>query len=267
MSLTVVAVAAALAAAPEPELDTAPDWLRRPNMDEIAEYYPVTANRLHLPGYAVIACRTTKAGGLGDCRPVYESPEGLGFGASAVRMSVVMRMKLGTIKGEPVESAVRVPIRFSIPETTPTEPLSGATDDSRAMARVLIGGLGGGEALFQTMIDAMVEPVAGDAAVSPQTRAAAAQALRQAAAPLKAPAGAALVEGYAAWFRADQLREAIEFLRGGGRSAPPSLTPSAMEQAHEQALDPFMNRLVADAQKRFCATFDCALRTAPPEAR
>lgn len=104
-------------AAPAPRAKTIlrPDWLRRPNAYDMADYYPPRAVRQHREGTAVIACTVTEAGGLTACSVAGETPSGWGFGEAALRMAPLFRMRPQTEDGVAVGGArINVPVDFRL---------------------------------------------------------------------------------------------------------------------------------------------------------
>ena len=96
---------------------TNPDWLRQPNGDDLARYYPDRAQRLGVPGQATIDCAVSDAGGLEDCRVATESPKDDGFGNAALKMAGDFRMRPMTRDGVPLAGGrIRIPIRFVMPD-------------------------------------------------------------------------------------------------------------------------------------------------------
>ena len=94
---------------------TRPDWLRRPNADEVAQYYPPRASDLGKEGSAQITCTVTAKGTVENCMIDSETPDGLGFGSAALKLSRLFKMKPQTQDGQPVEGAkVTIPLSFKL---------------------------------------------------------------------------------------------------------------------------------------------------------
>lgn len=98
----------------------APDWEETPDADAVSRYFPNLANRLGLNGYAVITCDVNVQGRLTGCAVVTEAPRDLGFGAAAVSMSSIFKMRPKTLHDIPVDGGtVRIPLRFTAPFNDP----------------------------------------------------------------------------------------------------------------------------------------------------
>lgn len=103
---------------PEPiHVITDPDWLRTPNGDDLARYYPDRAQRNGVEGKATINCAVNTGGSLVDCHVAAESPADQGFGGAAMKMAGAFRMRPETRDGVPVAGArISIPIRFRLPD-------------------------------------------------------------------------------------------------------------------------------------------------------
>lgn len=102
---------------PRPSVITNPDWRRRPSGEDLARYYPDRAARMEVEGSATISCSVTARGTLESCSIVSETPDNMGFGDAAMRMSRLFQMRPQTRDGQPVSGGtVRIPIRFNLPE-------------------------------------------------------------------------------------------------------------------------------------------------------
>jgi protein TonB len=93
-----------------------PDWLHKPDGDDMAALYPDRAQRMNTGGHATISCTVTVAGTLTACSVVSEDPADYGFGEAALKLAHLFKMKPKTEDGSPVGGAsVVVPIRFVVP--------------------------------------------------------------------------------------------------------------------------------------------------------
>jgi TonB family protein len=104
------------AASKEPVI-VRPDWVRRPTQSEMLRTLPAEAARQGVDGRAVISCEVSPEGTLRGCLVREESPAGMGFGAAALTVSTLFRMRPATVDGRPVSGArVNIPINWILPE-------------------------------------------------------------------------------------------------------------------------------------------------------
>lgn len=121
------AAPAATAAAPSLTLIERPDWVRKPGGDSAARYFPDRAARLGIDGRVVMLCHVRNDGLLAQCEILEETPSGYDFGAAALKMAPLFRMRpLDTSKfNVPGDSGftVRVPLAFLSPHDPPPPPV------------------------------------------------------------------------------------------------------------------------------------------------
>ncbi len=91
-----------------------PGWRETPSGDEVSAVYPRIANMLELSGRAEMACVAEPDGSVDQCRVTSEAPAGLGFGAAALRLAPIFKMRPKTVGSVAVKGKVTVPIRFSM---------------------------------------------------------------------------------------------------------------------------------------------------------
>lgn len=104
--------------APAPQPTGRPQWQTLPDGDALRAFYPPRALELNSAGSATITCTATANGSLADCRVASETPEDIGFGEAALRLSAQFRMQPTTTTGAPVAGMVlRIPIRFRLPDS------------------------------------------------------------------------------------------------------------------------------------------------------
>ena len=96
---------------------TNPDWIRKPNGEDFARYYPDRASRMGVEGSSTISCSVNSRGTLEGCSIVSETPNDQGFGDAAIKISKLFKMRPATKDGAPTDGGtVRIPIRFALPK-------------------------------------------------------------------------------------------------------------------------------------------------------
>jgi len=92
-----------------------PDWIRLPDADDYLDYYPERASRMSIGGRVTLGCLVSDAGTL-SCSVTSEAPGDQGFGAAALKISKLFKMKPVSRDGRPVGGGhIRLPIVFQPP--------------------------------------------------------------------------------------------------------------------------------------------------------
>ena len=93
-----------------------PDWLDKPNGDDLADVYPEKAQIEGLGGSARMECGVTVSGILVNCHVLEESPPGYGFGEAVLKLAPKFKMTPRMRDGVAVASGtVVIPVRFLQP--------------------------------------------------------------------------------------------------------------------------------------------------------
>ena len=91
-----------------------PVWVREPSLGDVLDVYRTQRVPPWKGGHAAIRCRVAANGGLAGCVVASEDPPGVGFGAAALKLAPIFRMRSVGRDGRPVQGAqVTVPIEFA----------------------------------------------------------------------------------------------------------------------------------------------------------
>lgn len=80
-----------------PVVNALADWLRKPTVEEVGEFYPAGAREV--PGRVTLRCRVDIRGALYACDVIDEAPLNSGFGAAALKMAGLFQMKPAVVNG------------------------------------------------------------------------------------------------------------------------------------------------------------------------
>lgn len=82
-----------------------------------ADHYPDRARRLEIEGRVLLECEVLETGLMSECVVLEETPPDYGFGAAALKMSRLFKMKPMIRDGVPVAGAkVKIPLVFRPPQ-------------------------------------------------------------------------------------------------------------------------------------------------------
>jgi protein TonB len=96
-------------------------WIYRPSDAEMRRFWPPGAVSNRISGRAVLACRVPRSGRPEHCWVVSETPADIGFGAAAVAMAPLFRIKPVLRNGKVLPVPVIVPIAYDIVKAAPTK--------------------------------------------------------------------------------------------------------------------------------------------------
>jgi TonB family protein len=102
--------------------DWQPEYVKRPKAAELLAVFPKAALDGKITGDVELLCRAAADGALTDCRVDTEKPAGQGFGAAALGLAPLYRIKTKDDDGAPVAGrAVKQDVQFLAPGDTNPE--------------------------------------------------------------------------------------------------------------------------------------------------
>ena len=265
MGLAELAVAGAARA--EPARVTSPEWLVRPDGDDLAENYPGLARALSIEGRATISCTVDVKGALQDCVSPTASPPGLGFDKAALEMSKLFAMRPRTVDGQPVAGGmVRIPIRFTMPPSTtarttpdPSSPPA-VLDAARHAAR--LSGIAGRLARGLAGDVDRIEAGGADPMVMAQGLAALTQARRQASPQV----AETVARSIASQLSPAEVHQWVSYMGGSAQRKLDARGPE-LARAFAAAQATHTQIVLAKARETFCGRQDCNDETSLPDMR
>ena len=88
-----------------------PNWLRRPSANDMRRLYPRTQRGVE--AFVSLDCIVDEQGQLSTCEVVKETPAGMGFGESTIKLSKLFKMRLTDADGAPVAGRKQhLPVRW-----------------------------------------------------------------------------------------------------------------------------------------------------------
>jgi hypothetical protein len=88
-----------------------PMWLRRPSADDMRRLYP--PQQKGVEGFVSADCLVDERGQFTSCEIVKETPAGMGFGESTIRLAKLFKMKPIDADGASVAGRkLRLPVRW-----------------------------------------------------------------------------------------------------------------------------------------------------------
>ena len=95
------------------QMDTADDWIHKPDNATILSIWPAAAYQARVSGKAMLSCRVDSYGLAEECEVVSEYPKGLGFGSAALLLRPTFKLKPAIGPNGPVTTMMNIPIEFN----------------------------------------------------------------------------------------------------------------------------------------------------------
>ncbi len=257
-ALAASAVDASAWAKPRPSVVTNPDWLERPNGDDVSALYPPIALEFNISGRAALVCAVDTYGALEDCSAEEESPKGLGFGAAAVALAPKFRMTPKMVDGRPVVGgSVRIPINFNAPKLedippAPTPLSAAATDQAQTLVELLWKGNSTAFRMWRDQQD-----VTG-IDVDDETQAAAKKAFDETAPAYEDHILTHMPAYYAAELQADEIETIIRFFRSAAGKKIVALSPFELTENRQDEAQNLRDLSAQQARDEFCLDHPCS---------
>jgi len=96
-------------------------WIHRPSDAELRRFWPADAVRDRISGRALLACQVPRSGRPERCWLVSDTPADMGFGAAAVQMAPLFRIRPVLRNGKVLPIPVIVPVVFDIAKSPPAK--------------------------------------------------------------------------------------------------------------------------------------------------
>ncbi|EZP51170.1 TonB family protein [Sphingomonas sp. RIT328] len=90
-------------------------WIYRPTDAELRRFWPAEAVRRHISGRVILACAVPRSGRPERCVVLIETPADMGFGAAALAMQPLFRIRPVLRNGKVVALPILVPVAFDTP--------------------------------------------------------------------------------------------------------------------------------------------------------
>jgi len=211
-------------------------------------------------------CVVSAVGEVGDCKVGEEAPLGLGFGAAALRMAPLFRMKPQTIDGAPVGgSAVNIPFNFAMDATPPASdaaPDDGIDSKAMALARRLAAAQRGVSDtayadMYVARIEEQVEGAGGSADIDEATHQAVTEALKSACLAAMPRMTDSSASALVAVYSEEELAKIVEFAESPAGRVWFSRQTDVVSRLKSGNSTDWYNMLT-DARSRFCVHRSCA---------